>query len=648
MFQFFQKKKTATRWLFGLLMGFIGLSMVVMMVPGQGVSTGSRPQTVADVAGQEVTVADVQRTMQRMEAGGRNIPPQIRALYAKQVVDQLVFQHMLELEAKRLGVSVSQQEREDEIRRILPGTFAVDGGANFDTYAAEVQQRFQLGVVEFEELVRQSLLEQKVRGLVTDGLSVSPAEIEAEYRRKNEKVKLEYVVLKPSELEAQVPLTESDLASYFEKNKSKYQLPERRSVRYILVDKEQLRQAVKPSDAELRAYYEQNASRFQLQNRVHVSHILFSTVGKTDAEVEEIRNKAEGVLAKLKKGGKFEDLAKQYSDDAGTPGGQPGSKEKGGDLGWIGEKQTVPEFEKAAFGLAKGATSDLVKTQFGFHIIRVLERETARTLPFEEVRASILPIVAGANADVQVNAIGDKLAVAVRQSNRRPLEDLGKEFGLPVKELPPIAVTDPLGELGNSTEARDYIFRARPGELSPSLRTDRGYAVLTVKDIQPSRQAALTDVHAKVDADYRAEKSVEVVRKRAEELADKAKGGVKLAVAAKSAGLEAKTSELVSRTDSIPDIGTVRRLPQAFTLQAGGAAPAFFLGSNWVVYRVEDRQEAVPEDLAKQSKEIEQQLLQSKQQLAYEAFRAALKDRLKREGKLRMNEEALRQASGSL
>ena len=309
MFRFFQKQKTATRWIFGVFMGFIGFSMVVMMVPGQGGSTGARPETVADVGGQEVTVADVQRTMQRMEAGGRNIPPQIRALYMKQVVEQLVFQHMLELEAKRLGIRVSREEREDEIRRILPGTFAVDGAANFESYAAEVQQRYQMGVLEFEELVRQSLLEQKVRRLVTDGLSVSPAEIEEEYRRKNEKVKLEYVVLKPNEMETQVPLTESDLASYFEKNKAKYQLPERRSVRYILADTAQLRQAVKPGDAELHAYYDQHLDRFKVQNRIHVSHILLSTVGKTDAEVEEIRKKAEVVLAKVKKSGKFEDLA---------------------------------------------------------------------------------------------------------------------------------------------------------------------------------------------------------------------------------------------------------------------------------------------------------------------------------------------------
>ena len=641
MFQFFQKRQTAMRWLFGVFMGMIGFAMVVTMVPGPVGSTGTRADAVADVGGQEVSTDDVRRMLLRMEAGGRNVPPQLRALYAHQIVEQLIYERMLELEAPRLGIRVSDEERADEIKRMLPGAFAGGGVANLESYASEVQQRFQMSVPEFEELLRRSLLESKVRRLVTDGLSVSPAEIEEEYRRKNEKVKLEYVVLKPSEMETQVPVTDADLASYFERTKAKYQLPERRSLRYILVDTLQLRQTEKPSDAELRAYYDQHLDRYKVQNRVHAIHILFRTGGKTDAEVEEIRKKASDVLTKLKKGAKFEDLAKQNSDDTGT-------KDKGGDLGWLLEHQTVPEFEKVAFSLEKGATSDLVKTQFGFHIIRVVERETARTLSFDEVRASIAPVVAAAKAELKANEASDKLAAAVRLSNRRPLEDVGKEFGLPVVEVQPISINEPVGELGSSTEARDFVFRARPGELSAPMRTDRGYAVVSVKDVQPSRQATLADVHAKVESDYRSERSVELVRKRAEALAAKAKAGEKLAAAAKAMSLEAKSSDQVSRGDSIPDVGSVRRLPSAFALPVGEAAPAFFLGSNWVVYRVMDRQEASAEDLAKQSKEIEQQLLQSKGQVAYEAFRAGLKERMKHEGKLRVNEVVLKQLTASL
>lgn len=641
MFQFMQKRETMMRWFLGVVMGLIGFTMVVTLVPGPiGGTTGTRADAVANVGGQEVTVSEVQTTLQR-DTAGRNIPQSMRALYTRQILDELIYQRLVELEANRLGIRVTDEERAEEIKRMLPGAFAGGGVANLDAYASEVQQRFGMSLPEFEELLRRSLIESKVRRMVTDGLSVSQAEIEEEFHRKNEKVKLEYVVLKPADMETQVPVTEGDLASYFERTKSKYQLPERRSLRYVLVDTRQLTQSVKPGDAELRAYYDQNLDRFKVQNRVHATHILFSTTGKTDAEVEEIRKKAEDVLDKLNKGAKFEDLAKQFSQD-------PGTKDKGGDLGWILEGQTVPEFQKTAFSLQKGATSGLVKTQFGFHIIRVLDRETAHTLSFDEARSTILPLVAGVKAEAMASQMSDKLAAAVRQSSSQPLEAIGKQFGLPVEDVAPVSINEPLGGLGNSTEAREYVFRARPGELSPPIRTDRGFAVVAVKEIQPARQATLADVHAKVDADYRAEKALDLVKKRAEELAAKAKTGEKLATVAKAISLEAKTSELVSRADSIPDVGSVRRLPSVFTLSAGDTAPAFFLGSNWVVYRVVEHQQVAPEDLAKQSKEIQQQLLQSKQQIAYESFRENLKERMTREGKLRINQDALKKLSGVL
>src|SRR5262249_33420229 len=150
---------------------------------------------------------------------------------------------------------------------------------------------------------------------------------------------------------------------------------------------------------------------------VHAEHILFMTVGKTDAEVDEIKKKAEDVLKQVKKGAKFDDLAKKYSED-------PGSKEKGGDLGWLVQGQTVPEFEKAAFSLQPGAVSDLVKTQYGFHIIKVLEKETAHTKPFDEVKESIRAPLMQTRLDAEASKIADQIASAVRKSNRTPLADL--------------------------------------------------------------------------------------------------------------------------------------------------------------------------------------------------------------------------------
>ncbi len=623
-----RKKNLGVRILLGVVLGMISIGMLVYLIPGQGGSTTSAGDVVAEVGGQPVTVLEVQQQLQR-QTSGRSIPRALQPLYAQQIMNQLIYERMLELEAKRLGIRASGEELAERIRQLLPAALAGGTFVSRERYDAEVQQRFGMSVSEFEELVRQGLLEEKFHRLVTDGVSVTPDEVQQEFRRRNEKIKIEYVVIKPEGLESKIEVTDAELAPYFEKNKARYVVPERRVVRYALLDLDQLRQRVAVSEEELRAYYNEHIDRYRIQNRVHVSHILFKTIGKTDAEVEEVRKKAEEVLKKAKHGAKFEDLARQYSEDTTT-------KEKGGDLSWIVQGQTVPEFEKTAFSLPPGSVSDLVKTQYGFHIIKVIEHENARTQSFEEVRASILPALSSEKAERLASEQADAIAAAVRKSTRQPLDDMAKQFKMTVGETRPVTAQDPLPEMGNAAELRDAIFRLRSGELGSPIRTDRGLVVLTVKEIQPTHPGTLAEVRDKVAADFRREKAVELARARAEELAKRGQSAEGLASAAKALGFEVKTSELFARTGSVPNVGSARQLQGAFDVPAGQTAPPVFLGANWVVDRVIAHEQPKAEDFDKQRKDIELQVLTSKRGLAYDAFRSALQDRMKKEGKLKL------------
>ncbi len=622
-----QKKNLGVRILLGIVLGLISVGMLVYLIPGQGSSSVSSNDVVAEVGGQQVTTLEVSQQLQRIARRG-SIPRSLEPLYAQQILNQLVYERMIELEAKRLGIRVTDPERAERIRQLLPSAVAGENFVGMERYAAEVQLRFDMGVGEFEELIRQGLLEEKFRRLVTDGISVTPEEVQEEFRRRNEKVKIEYALIKPDELESKVAASDAELASNFEKNKARYVVPERRVVRFAMLDVNQLRQRISVSDEELRAYYNQHIDLYRIQNRVRLSHILFKTIGKTDAEVEEIRKKAEETLNKARHGAKFEDLAKQYSEDT--------TKDKGGDLGWIVQGQTVPEFEKAAFNLPPGSISDLVRTQYGFHIIKVMEHQAARTQSFEEVRGSILPIFAGEKADRQSSDQADQIAAAIRRSNRQPLEDIANQFKMTLGETRPVSATDPVPELGSAPELREAIFRLRQGELSSPIRTERGYVVLTVKEVQPVHPGTLAEVREKVAADFRREKAVELAKTRAEELARRGQSGEGLAAAAKALGFELKTSDTFPRTGSVPGAGSARQLSAAFTLAVGQMAPPVALGANWMVFRVVAREEARSEDFEKQRRDLEQQVLQSKRGLAYEAFRSALEDRMKREGKLKI------------
>ena len=623
-----------TMW---VLLILISVSMVITLVPGLvGGSTTNSPDTVASVGGQDISLFEVQRHL-NMVLHGQSPPELLKGVYAKQVLDQMIFSRALDLEAQRLGISVTSQEESERIKQLLPSAFE-GGGFAKDRYVAEVQNRLGMSVPEFETFLRDDMLMEKFRRLVTASVSVSPSEIENEFRRRNEKVQIEYALVKPAELASSIHPTDAELSAYYSKNAGRYQVPEKRSARYALLDLAKLRENATVSDDALRAYYNAHLDQYKVENRAHVEHILFKTIGKTDAEIAEIRQKAEDVLKKAKSGANFEELAKKYSEDDAT-------KPKGGDLGWIVEKQTVPEFEQAAFSVPKGSVSDLVKTQYGFHIIKVLDRETAHTKPFEEVRGTIVPLLTDQKLSADANTTSTQMASAVRQSNRQSLDDLARKFNLKLGETQPASVTDPVGDLGNTPELHQVLFQLRPGELSQPFQVPQGYLILTPKDIQPAHQGTLAEVHDKVLADYQQEKSIELARTKADELAKRVQSGEAFDPAAKALGLTVVTPAAFARNGSVQDVGSAKLLEAAFGMPVGQSSPTAQVGGNWLVYRVVSHQPVNPEDLAAQSEQIKQQLTQAKQAAAFDAFRTALEDRLKKEGKLNINADAMKRLS---
>jgi peptidyl-prolyl cis-trans isomerase D len=631
-------QKLFSRIFLGVVVLALSGGMLLYLVPTGPGGTRSSTDAVARIGDQTITVAEIRQQLNQIKQRNQ-VPPMLEPYYAQQILHQLLLQKEMEYEATQLGIRVSNDEIADRIKLILPAAF--NGGAPIapDQYAALVQSRAQMTVSEFEDNVRLGMLQEKFQKLVTDGISAGPAELQEEFVYRNQKVKLDYAFIKPEDLQAKITLSDAEINAAYEKNKAKYQVPEKRVVRYAIVDVNQVRQSLQISEDQLKAQYQQNIQQYQVPNRVHVEHILLMTVGagKTDAEVEEIRKKAEDILNQAKKGANFEDLAKKYSED-------PGTKDKGGDLGWIVQGQTVAEFEKAAFSLPKGSISDLVKTQYGFHILKIIDKESAHTKPFDEVKDSIRTPLLLSEADKQAGDIADKLSQAIRQSNKVSLDDLAKQYHLTVGETRPVAMTDPLVELGNSQDVKvsDSIFRLREGELSLPIHTDRGYLVLSIKQIFPAHQGSLDEVRDKVTADLKQEKASIEARTKAEELAKRVKAGEKFDAAAKALGLEAKTSDEMARAGSISNVASGKQLAAAFQLKSGDVGSPLNLGANWLVYKVVEKQEPKPEDFDKQKKEITDAVLQNKRSLAFEAFRTALEDRLKKEGKLQMMPENLK------
>lgn len=630
--KWFDNRKVGVRIVLGIVVGALGIGMLLYLVPGQGTTDTPSADVVATVGDSSITLTDVQQQLERIERGGQ-LPAAMAPLYAQQVLKQLVLQHALDLEAQRLGLSVTDEDRRDRILQLVPTAFQGDTFVGMDQYAAAVQERFQMGVPEFEELVRQSLVEQKFEQLVTDGISVTPQEVQQEFRWKNEKIKIEYIVIKPDDLQSKIDPSDADLAAYFEKNKAKYVVPEKRVVQYVTLDPASLASRVTVSDDEERAYYQANLDKYHIDDRVHVAHILFKTVGKTDAEIAEIQKTAEMVDQKAKHGGDFAAFAKQYSDDT--------TKDQGGDLGWIVRGQTVPEFEQAAFSLPVGSISDLVRTQYGFHIIHVIERQMARTQTFDEVKADIAAALQTEKTQALADQLSSEIAEDIRRSGRVPLTDIAKKYGLTVQESQPLGPNDTLPGI-NSPEAQQEILQERADDVSAPIHTDTGYVILSVKQIQPAHPATLAEMHDTVLQDYRHDKAVDQAKQLAADIAQRSKAGQTLDAIAKSDDLQAKTSDAFARDGEIPDAGSAKQLAAAFDLPVNQTGDPIFLGANWVVYRVVEHDVPTQDEFTQQEQSITQDLLQSKREAAYDAFRDALEQRLEQEGKIKYMPDAMK------
>ncbi len=637
-----QRDLDRNRWVkitMTVILVIICVSMVITLIPGLvGSSFGTNPDAVATVGGQDISLVDLQNKLEQATRG-QAMPEVLKGLYAQQVLDQMVFQQALNLEAQRLGISVTDQEETQRIKQILPSAFSGDAWMK-DRYANEVQTRTGMSVPEFESVLRDEMLQEKFQRLITDGITVSPEEIQEEFRRRNEKVQIDYALVKPADLASGIHPTDAQLSSFFAKNSGQYQIPEKRSASYALLDINTLREQTQIPESDVSAYYNAHLDDYKVENRVHAEHILFKTIGMTDAQITEIRNKAEDVLKQAKHGGNFEDLAKKYSEDDAT-------KPKGGDLGWIVEGQTVPEFQQAAFSLPKGGISDLVKTQYGFHIIKVLDHEQAHTKTLDEVRSQILPTLLNQKVNQEASDLSDQMATAVRQSDRQPLADIAKRFHLVQGETQPASVTEAVGDLGADAELHQELFELRPGELSMPIQIDKGYVILSPKDILPAHQGTLAEVHDKAVADYQQEQSVILAQQKALELSKNARGGQNFDAAAKTLGLDTKKSDSFPRTGTVGDLGSAKLLDAAFNMSPEQISEPTQIAGNWLVYQVVAHTPANPADLAPQSLDIGQQVLQAKRQAAYQAFQTTLQDQLKKEGKIVINNDVLKRFTKS-
>ena len=654
MIRFLQTPGPVKKYVLGGMLTVICISMVWYLVPSSGNSTysfgGPAKGVVAQVEGQDITADEIRQTAQQMaqqEAArygemAAKIMPFLKQQATTRAAEQLITRQVLVAEAGRLGLRVTQEEVKDELQHgRYAATFFPNGNFIGQQEYEQMLQRANLTAPKFEEAVGTDILLTKLQAFISGSASVSETEIRDQFVKQNTKVKFDYAVLKQDDLRKGLHPAEAELKAFYESHKGTYanSIPEKRKVKYAVIDSNKVDASVQVTQDDLRAYYDKQRDQYRTPEQVKVSHILIKTPlpgpdGKVDEKgTAEAQRRAEDLLKQLKGGAKLEDLAKKYSDD-------PGSAKQGGSLGWIGKGQTVPEFEKTAFSLPKGQISDLVKSSYGFHIIRVDDKQDAHMKTLDEVKGEIEPILKHQKGQQVAQKQGEAL---LKDARATTLEAAAAKMGIPVITSDFFGRKDMLPGLGPANQFMDAVFAATeksPPDVAPA---SQGIVVFQLLGVKPASTPTFEEIRSKVEEEFKNERSSVLLSQKLQELSDRAKSEHDLKRAAKELGATLKTSDLVLPDGQVPDVGSMAgQASVAFTMKPGDISGPINSGPNGVVLSVLASEKPTDADYAAKRDQIRDSLLQEKQQEVFGLFVTNLRDQMEKSGKVKINQEEMK------
>jgi peptidyl-prolyl cis-trans isomerase D len=651
MIRFLQTAGQTTKYILGGLLLIICASMVITLIPGGGFGTdyfGGTPGKgiVAKIGNSEVTADDVRTTarqmlQQQMPQGGANMS-MLLPFFSQRAAEQLITREALIAEAERIGLRVTPNEIKDDLQHgRYAATFFPGGNFIGQQEYEDMLQRANLTPAKFEEAVGKDILLSKLQALISGSASVSEADIHEQFVKQNSKVKFDYAVLKQDDIKKGLHPTDSELKAFYESHKPGYanSIPEKRKVKYAVIDNAKTEASVQISQSDLQSYYDQHRDQYRVPEQVKVSHILIKTPlpgadGKVDEKgTAEAQRRAEDLLKQLKGGAKFESLAEKYSED-------PGSAKQGGSLGWIGRGQTVPEFEKSAFSLPKGQMSDLVKSSYGFHIIRVDDKQDAHMKSLDEVKSEIEPQLKHQKAQQIAQRDAQNL---LADAQKNGLDAAAAKLHVPVITSDYFSRKDMLPGLGPSPQFMDAVFAATDKAKPDMAPASDGTAVFELVDTKPAATPSFEEIRSRVEDEFRNEQSRTLLTQKAQELSDRAKAEHDLKRAAKELGATMKTSDLVLPDGQVPDIGSMSGPASvAFSMKTGEISGPINNGSDAAVLSVLESQQPTDADYAAKRDQIRDQLMQGKQQERFALFVSNLVDEMTKSGKIKRNEDELK------
>ena len=614
-------RKHAGTWLIKIILGAI---VIVFVFWGVGSYTSQKSSKVATVNGDAVTLDEYRATYNRLiqqvrqNFGNQVNDDIIKTLQLeKQALDQLVDKILLRQAADNLQFRVSDQELAQSIGNIT--AFQTDGA--FDT------RRYQgiLGLnnmtpEEFELGQRDTLLVAKLQSFMTDSVKVSDQEALESYKWNNTQVDLAYVLFEAGRYKDISPSAE-EIAAHFESNKTSYKTQPKLKARYLSFKADSYASKVEVTDDEIKDYYESNLEDFEMEKTVGARHILIKVAQDADPEtVAKAKLKIEEALKLAREGQDFAELAKQYSEGP--------TKDKGGDLGSFARGAMVKPFADKAFEMKAGEISDPLRTQFGWHIIKVEKVNEANTRSLDEATAEIRKKMVDEQAK---NLAFDEAEAAYDAAfEGGNLTAIAETRNLEVQMTDYFTRQGPQQKIKNPDQFAKIAFDLAEKEVSDIQDLGDGFYLLEVVEKMPAQIPELNAVEEKVKNDLIKKKQDEMAKQDAEKLLADMKNGESMAEAGQKHGLKPQNTGLFKRNDSIPNIGYEREMAQiAFSLtEQDSLAQEIIKGrKGYYVVKFSGKELPAPEGFDKEKDDIKTQLLQQKKASIFRDWLTQLKEK---------------------
>jgi len=625
-------RKHAGSWLIKVVLGVI---VVVFVFWGVGSYRAEKRNRVAVVNGATISLETYHSVYNqlmeqyRKQFGNMLDDNLLKTLDLKrQALDQLINRRLVLQEANRIDLRVTNEE----LARAIQNMAAFQSNGQFDS--RRYQRMLALNRMtpeKFEESMKEEILAEKMQAFILGGIKVSDAEALEAFKWREEQVSLEYVAFTPSSYK-DVKVTPQDLETYFLEHQKDYEIPPRVKVRYLRFGFKDFESQVKVSNEEVSQYFELNKERYASPKKVRARHILFNVEPEaTQEQIDAMLLKTLKVLEEVKAGKDFAKLAETYSDD-------PGSKTKGGDLGFFTKDRMVKPFSDAAFAMKPGDVSEPVRTRFGWHLIKVEEVQEAKEPALAEVEDQIRGILVNEGARTLAYDRAEQMVDASYGGGH--IDDMAKPHGLETLETDFFSRGDRVKGITEVEKFAQAAFDLGDGEVSEALELAEGHYILELIGRKPAEIPTLGVVEERVKKDLIGVRQDELARKDAEAFLDALKGGVALEKEANHRKLDPKDTGFFKRFGAIPGVGPEQEVMDvAFSLNPSDPLPGAVIKGRqgYYVIRLKDRQEADPKAFEAKKSETKSNMISQKRQKLMEEWLA----QLRHEGEITIAEEFL-------